>query len=260
MRIGIVGASGRMGKMNIAEVLNTSGATLGAALETKGSPNIGKNAAEDGNIKITDNVDEFLRDVDGVIDFSTPSATIDIGKAIAEKGLVHVIGTTGLNPQQEEILRRYAKTAKIVYAPNFSVGVNMLLSLVEKVSGVLDDQYDIEIVEMHHNKKVDAPSGTALGLGKAAARGRGVKLDDVWVKARDGHTGARKPGEIGFATLRGGDVVGDHTVIFASDGERVELSHKASDRKIFAKGAVRSALWAFKQKPGLYSMKDVLGL
>ena len=265
MRIGIVGASGRMGKMNIAEVLNAAGAELGGALEVKGSPNVGRDAAEQlgekaSGVKITDSLDDFLKNVDGVIDFSTPASTLEIGKAAAAKGLVHIIGTTGLNPQQEETLKGYAKTAKIVYAPNFSIGVNLLLSLVEKVSATLDNSYDIEVLEMHHNKKVDAPSGTALGLGKAAALGRKVKLDDVWVKARDGHTGARVAGEIGFATLRGGDVVGDHTVMFASDGERVELTHKASDRKIFAKGAVRAALWANGQKPGLYSMKDVLGL
>jgi 4-hydroxy-tetrahydrodipicolinate reductase len=265
MRIGIVGAAGRMGRMNIKEVLNAEGATLAAALEAKGGAAVGRDAAEligekANGVIVTDDVADFISSVDAIIDFSTPTSTIELGKLAAEKGIVHVIGTTGLNAQQEEILRRYAKTGRIVYAPNFSIGVNTLLALVEKVAGILDNSYDIEIVEMHHNKKVDAPSGTALGLGKAAAAGRNVKLEDVWVKARDGHTGARKAGEIGFATLRGGDVVGDHTVMFATEGERVEITHKASDRAIFAKGAVRAAIWAKNQPAGLYSMKNVLGL
>ncbi len=265
MRIGIVGAGGRMGRMNIREVLETDGAELGGALERKESNLIGEDAGvlvgeKNTGVKITDDLTEFFKNIDGLIDFSSPTSTIAIGKMAAEKGLVHVIGTTGLNAHQEETMTMYAKSARIIYAPNFSIGVNLLMSLVEKVSGVLDDSYDIEILEMHHNKKVDSPSGTALGLGKAAAKGRMVKLDEVWCKERNGQIGARKKGEIGFATLRGGDVVGDHTVIFAADGERVEISHKASDRKVFAKGAVRACLWGEKQIPGLYSMKNVLGI
>ncbi len=265
MRIGIVGAAGRMGKMNIREVLSQKGATLAAALETKNSAEIGADAGEligekAIGVKLSDDLKKFIESVDGIIDFSSPASTIEIGKHAAEKGLVHIIGTTGLNPHQEETLRLYGKSSKIVYAPNFSIGVNLALALVEKVASTLDDSYDIEIVEMHHNKKVDAPSGTALGLGKAAAKGRKVKLENVWNKSRDGHTGERKRGEIGFATIRGGDVVGDHTVIFATEGERIEVTHKAGDRKIFAAGAVRAALWANSQKPGLYSMADVLGL
>ncbi len=265
MRIGIVGAAGRMGRMNIECVLNTEGAELAGGLEVSGSPNVGADMGElvarkPLGIKVTDSQEEFLNSVDAIIDFSTPENTLALGKLTAEKGLVHIIGTTGLNAHQEELLGTYAKKARIVYAPNFSIGVNLLLSLVEKTAATLGVEYDIEVVEMHHNKKVDAPSGTALGLGKAAAAGRKVKLENVWDKVRDGHTGARKEGAIGFATLRGGDVVGDHTVMFAGDGERVELTHKASSRVVFAKGAVRAALWAGKQKSGLYSMKDVLGL
>lgn len=265
MRIGIVGAAGRMGRMNIKEVLSTDGLKLAAALENQTSSNIGADVGtligeKENGIKVTSDLKKFIESVDGVIDFSSPASTIEIGKHLAEKGLVHIIGTTGLNPHQEETLRLYAKTARIVYAPNFSIGVNLALSLVEKVASVLDNSYDIEIIEMHHNKKVDAPSGTALGLGKAAAKGRKVKLENVWNKVRDGNTGARKEGEIGFATLRGGDVVGDHTVMFAADGERIEITHKASDRKIFAKGAARAAVWANKQKPGIYTMADVLGI
>jgi 4-hydroxy-tetrahydrodipicolinate reductase len=265
MRIGIVGAAGRMGKMNIRQVMATTGATISAALETKDSKAIGEDIGtligeKAIGVKVTDDIKKFVESVDGIIDFSSPASTIEIGKHIAEKGLVHIIGTTGLNPHQEETLRLYAKNARLVYAPNFSIGVNLALAVVEKVAATLDDSYDIEILEMHHNKKVDAPSGTALGLGKAAAAGRKVKLESVWNKVRDGHTGERKRGEIGFATLRGGDVVGDHTVMFATEGERFEITHKASDRKIFAAGAVRAALWANSQKPGIYSMKDVLGL
>jgi 4-hydroxy-tetrahydrodipicolinate reductase len=265
MKIGVVGAGGRMGRMNIETILNNKLATLAGALEIKGSSLVGSDAGVlVNNIKtgvtITDDIENFLNSVDGIIDFSAPNSTIEIGKITAGKGLVHIIGTTGLSLAQEETLTFYAKNSRIVYAPNFSIGVNLAFSLVEKAAKALDDNYDIEIVEMHHNKKVDAPSGTALGLGKAAAKGRGVKLDSVWCKSRDGHVGARKKGEIGFATLRGGDVIGDHTVMFAADGERVEITHKASSRDVFSKGAVKACLWANSQKAGLYSMADVLGI
>ena len=171
-----------------------------------------------------------------------------------------MVGTTGLDADIVATLQKYAASAPIVFAPNFSIGVNVLFSLTEKLAATLGPDYDIDILEMHHRHKLDAPSGTALGLGEAAARGRKVKLVNVWKKSRDGQVGARPSGEIGFATLRGGDVVGDHTVMFAADGERVELTHKASSRAVFAKGAVRAALWARSRGPSFYSMRDVLDL
>jgi len=173
---------------------------------------------------------------------------------------VHVIGTTGFDAAGEALINDAAAKATIVKAGNMSLGVNLLALLTQKVAAALGEDYDIEIVEMHHRMKVDAPSGTALMLGEAAAKGRGVPLGEKSVRVRDGHTGARKPGDIGFATLRGGSVVGDHTVIFAGDGERIELTHLAADRGIFARGAVKAALWGKGRAPGLYSMADVLGI
>jgi 4-hydroxy-tetrahydrodipicolinate reductase len=178
----------------------------------------------------------------------------------ARKGLVHVIGTTGLSGENEKLIAQAAKRAVIVKSGNMSMGVNLLAALVKRVAKTLDDEFDVEILEMHHNKKVDAPSGTALMLGRAAAEGRGIDLEQHAVRARDGHTGARCAGDIGFAALRGGSVVGDHTVIFAGPAERIELVHRAEDRMIFARGAVRAALWGRGRPPGLYSMADVLGL
>jgi 4-hydroxy-tetrahydrodipicolinate reductase len=195
-----------------------------------------------------------------VIDFTAPAATLAHADLAAKFGTALIVGTTGLPASAKAKLKTSAKKTVIVQAPNMSTGVNVLLALTEKLAGVLADDYDIEIVEMHHRHKVDAPSGTALGLGEAAAKGRGVALEKVARRSRDGQVGARPKGEIGFATLRGGDVVGDHTVIFAADGERIEITHKASSREVFARGAVRAAMWAKKKKAGLYSMRDVLGL
>ena len=195
-----------------------------------------------------------------LLDFTIPAATLALAELAARKGLVHVIGTTGLSGENEKLIAEAAKRAVIVKSGNMSMGVNLLAALVKRVAKTLDEDFDIEIVEMHHNKKIDAPSGTALMLGRAAAEGRGIDLDQRSERGRDGHTGARTRGDIGFASLRGGSVVGDHTVIFAGPAERIELSHKAEDRMIFARGAVRAALWARGQKPGLYSMADVLGL
>ena len=265
MKIGIVGASGRMGRMNIAEVLKDEKTTLASALEAEGSKFIGHDAARlesesTGEVKITDNIPEFLSKSEAIIDFSRPEATLNLARHASELGVIHIIGTTGLSAEQEKQLEEYAAKIPIVYAPNMSVGVNLLFALTRKVASVLDEDYDIEVVEMHHRHKVDSPSGTALGIGKAAADGRNVNLEDVWCKSRDGITGERQKGEIGFATLRGGDVVGDHTAVFAAEGERIELTHKASDRSIFSKGAVRAALWAKDKNPALYSMADVLGI
>jgi 4-hydroxy-tetrahydrodipicolinate reductase len=265
-KIGIVGCAGRMGQMLVAEVLAGEGLSLSGGTERPGSDAVGRDLGEvlgRGVLGVTIGSDaKALFSVsDVVIDFTSPAAAAIHAHLAAETRTGYVLGTTGLDSEQEASLRQAATRTAVVWAPNMSVGVNLLFALVEQIAGSLDPAtYDIEILEMHHRHKVDAPSGTALGLGQAAARGRGVKLDEVWQKSRDGHTGPRKAGDIGFATLRGGDVVGDHTVIFAADGERIEISHKASSRQIFAKGAVRAARWACGRPPGLYSMKDVLGL
>jgi 4-hydroxy-tetrahydrodipicolinate reductase len=195
-----------------------------------------------------------------VLEFTSPTATLHHAELAAKHRKVHIVGTTGLEAPQIATLQRHAKQTAIVLAPNMSLGVNLLLRMVTQVARSLDPDWDIEIVEMHHRAKVDAPSGTALALGKAAADGRGVALDRVAARGRDGMTGARRRGDIGFAVLRGGDVVGEHTVVFAADGERVEITHKATSREIFARGAIRAALWAQDKPPGFYSMADVLGL
>lgn len=259
IKIGVIGALGRMGQNHIQEINENNSTVLAGALEHPSNPSIGEKLYK-SDVILTANADEFLNGVDAVIDFSVPENTINIAKLCAEKAVTHVIGTTGLTPEQEAILEDSAKSTKIVYAPNMSIGVNLLFALTEKVASILDDSYDIEILEMHHSKKVDSPSGTALGIGKSAAKGRGVDLNKVARKERNGIIGERPKGEIGFATLRGGDVVGDHTAIFATEGERIELTHKASSRRVFSKGAVRACLWAQDKSNGLYSMIDVLGL
>lgn len=265
-RIGIVGCQGRMGQMLVREVLASAGVTLAGGTERPGSDAIGRDLGEvigGGAIGLTVGSDAgpLFEGSDAVIDFTAPAAVPLHAELAAAGRTAYILGTTGLTADQEAVLRQAATRTAVVWAPNMSVGVTLLMSLVERVAAVLDaDSYDAEIVEMHHRHKVDAPSGTALGLGRALAAGRGVPLDQVWCKARDGHSGARPKGEIGFATLRGGDVVGDHQVIFAADGERLELGHRASSRQVFAKGAVRAARWAAGRTPGLYAMKDVLGL
>jgi 4-hydroxy-tetrahydrodipicolinate reductase len=197
---------------------------------------------------------------EGVLDFTAPQASVEFAALAAQARIVHVVGTTGMTVADEEKVRAAARHAIIVKSGNFSLGVNLAALLVEQAARTLGAEYDIEIVEMHHRHKVDAPSGTALLLGEAAAAGRGVELSKSAVRARDGHTGARVEGTIGFASLRGGSVVGDHTVMLAGPGERIEITHIAQDRSIFARGAVRAALWGRGKKPGLYSMRDVLGL
>ncbi|HIJ63287.1 MAG TPA: 4-hydroxy-tetrahydrodipicolinate reductase [Rhodospirillaceae bacterium] len=265
-RIGIVGCQGRMGQMLVREVLATDGVSLAGGTERAGSDAIGRDLGEllgigANGLTVGDDAGTLFGCADVVIDFTAPAAVPLHAELAAAGGTAYVLGTTGLTADQEQGLRQASGRVPVVWAPNMSVGVTLLMSLVERVAAVLDaDTYDAEIVEMHHRHKVDAPSGTALGLGRAVAAGRGVALDQVWRKTRDGHTGARPKGEIGLATLRGGDVVGDHQVIFAADGERIELGHRASSRQVFAKGAVRAARWAAGRPPGLYSMKDVLGL
>jgi 4-hydroxy-tetrahydrodipicolinate reductase len=265
IKIGIVGVAGRMGQMLVRQIGETKGACLGATSERPDSPTIGRDAGELAGlgalqIRIGDDAATVFAATDVVIDFTIPAATVAHARLAAQHKRALIIGTTGLDPVQTKEVEAAARLAPIVWAPNMSLGVNLLMALAEQVARTLDPDYDIEIVEMHHKHKIDAPSGTAFGLGRAAAKGRGVPLDQVWVKNRDGHTGARSRGAIGFATLRGGDVVGDHTVVFAGEGERVELTHKAASRVIYARGAVRAALWAQWRPPGLYGMKDVLGL
>ena len=265
MRLIVAGAGGRMGRTLIHAIAATDGATLAGAVDAPGSAVIGRDAGDlaglgKNGVEVRADVEPLLAQADGLLDFTAPAATVAFAELVARKGLVHVIGTTGLTGENDKLVAEAAKRAVIVKSGNMSMGVNLLAALVKRVAKTLDDDFDIEILEMHHNKKVDAPSGTALMFGQAAAEGRVVDLAQRSARGRDGHTGARCPGDIGFAALRGGSVVGDHVVIFAGPAERIELTHRAEDRMIFARGALRAALWARGQKPGLYSMADVLGL
>jgi 4-hydroxy-tetrahydrodipicolinate reductase len=265
MRLVVAGAGGRMGRTLVKAIADSKGLALAGAQEDARSPLIGWDAGTlaglgENGVKLTGDAGPLLANADGIIDFSAPEATV-VFAALAAKGhKVHIIGTTGLNAADEAKIKDAARSAMIVKSGNMSLGVNLLAALARRVAKTLDNSFDIEILEMHHNQKVDAPSGTALMLGRAAAEGRGIDFDKRSVRSRDGHTGARKPGDIGFASLRGGSVVGEHSVIFAGPAERIELTHKAEDRMIFAHGALHAAAWARTQKPGLYSMADVLGL
>jgi 4-hydroxy-tetrahydrodipicolinate reductase len=265
MRLIVAGAAGRMGRVLINLIMATPGVSLAGALEGSDSAALGQDAgmlAGCGALGVPVSCDPLACVIaaDGIIDFSTPKASIALAGLAAQARIAHIIGTTGFSHDDLKALEAAARHAAIVRSGNMSLGVNLLAGLVEKVAQALGPDYDIEIVEMHHKMKVDAPSGTALLLGEAAARGRGVDLAAKSVRGRDGATGARPQGTIGFAALRGGSVVGDHTVIFAGPGERLELVHRAEDRAIFARGALHAALWAQGRKPGLYSMADVLGL
>ena len=265
MRLIVAGAGGRMGRTLVQAIAATDGVTLAGALEAPGAATIGRDAGElaglgKNGIAIGTDLAPLLAAADGLIDFTIPAATVAFAELTAKSGLVHVIGTTGLSGEHETSIAAAARSAVIVKSGNMSLGVNLLAALVKRVAATLDEDFDIEILEMHHNKKIDAPSGTALMFGRAAAEGRGVDLSQRSGRARDGHTGARGKGDIGFAALRGGTMVGDHSVIFAGPAERIELVHKAEDRMIFARGALHAALWARGKKPGLYSMADVLGL
>lgn len=265
MKLAVMGSAGRMGRTLVGAVLRMPGCELAGGTEAAGSPNIGLDAAQLAGFDpvgavVTDDPLELIARVDGILDFTVPGASVEFAALAAQARIVHVIGTTGFTTEQEQKLEAASRHAVIVKAGNMSLGVNLLTALTQKVAKVLDAAFDIEIVEMHHKHKVDAPSGTALMLGEAAAAGRGIELKEHSVRCRDGHTGPRTDGDIGFATLRGGSVVGDHRVIFAGAGERIELVHKAEDRQIFANGAVKAALWGKGKTPGLYSMMDVLGL
>ncbi len=260
MKLVIAGCTGRMGQTLMHTVAADKHVTLiGGSALAGNHANANQLYGHLGG-EIHEDIRTLLAKADGVIDFTVPEYSLAIAQACADLNKVHICGTTGFEPDQLEALHALAQKARIVHAPNMSIAVNLFMKMVEQVAGILDEDFDIEIVEMHHRYKADAPSGTALGLGRAAAKGRGVKLNDVEVRARDGITGARERGSIGFATLRGGDVVGDHTVTFAGMGERLELTHKASSREIYARGAIKAALWANKQPNGLYTMLDVLGL
>ena len=265
MRLIVAGAGGRMGRTLVKAIADTRGLVLAGALENAGSPLIGKDAGTlaglgDNGVKLVVDAAPLMAQADGIIDFTAPVATVALAELAAQHGKVHVIGTTGCSADDDARIAEAARRAVIVKSGNMSLGVNLLGALAKRVAKTLDQTFDIEVLEMHHNQKVDAPSGTALLLGRAAAEGRGIDLRTRGVMSREGHTGARKPGDIGFATLRGGTVVGEHSVIFAGPDERIELTHKANDRMIFARGGLHAALWARDKKPGLYSMMDVLGL
>jgi 4-hydroxy-tetrahydrodipicolinate reductase len=264
LKIVVTGASGRMGRTLIREIAQGSGLTLCGALEMEGHPNLGLDSGtlagmQPNGIKLTADPLPLLATAQAVVDFTTPMVSTMLADLAAQARIVHVIGTTGFDEKAEARIKAAARHAVIVKSGNMSMGVNLLAALVERAAKSLPD-YDIEVLEMHHRNKVDAPSGTALLLGQAAARGREIELNRHAVRSRDGHTGARRDGDIGFATLRGGTVVGEHAVIFAGTGERITLSHSAEDRSIFAHGALTAAKWGHGKKPGLYSMTDVLGL
>ncbi|MFL6796475.1 MAG: 4-hydroxy-tetrahydrodipicolinate reductase [Xanthobacteraceae bacterium] len=265
MRLIVAGAGGRMGRTLIHAIAATDGVILAGAVDAPGSAVIGRDAGDlaglgKNGVTVVTDVAPLLAQADGLIDFTIPAATLAFAELAALQGVLHLIGTTGIDGEGERLIEEAAKRTVIVKSGNFSMGVVLLEALVRRVASTLPEEFDIEILEMHHNKKIDAPSGTALMLGRAAARGRGIDLPQRSIRGRDGVTGVRCPGDIGFASLRGGSVVGDHSVIFAGPAERVELVHKAEDRMIFARGALRAALWARNKPAGLYSMDDVLGL
>ncbi|WP_454701495.1 4-hydroxy-tetrahydrodipicolinate reductase [Agrobacterium burrii] len=266
MKLVVVGAAGRMGQALIRLIHQTPGVMLHAAVAREGSAFVGRDAGEIAGlgpigIEITSDPLQAFLHAEGVIDFTSPATSVTFAGLAAQARIVHVIGSTGCSPEDEDKFKAASRHARIVKSGNMSLGVNLLGVLTQQAAQALDAQnWDIEILEMHHKHKVDAPSGTALLLGEAAAAGRKVDLTTSSVRVRDGHTGARETGTIGFATLRGGSVIGEHSVIFAGEGERVELSHYAGDRSIFARGAITAAVWALDKKPGFYSMLDVLGL
>jgi 4-hydroxy-tetrahydrodipicolinate reductase len=265
MKIAVMGAAGRMGRELVRAIASQPGSSVSGATEAAGSPALGKDVGalagiEPIGVMVTSDTARVIADADAIVDFTSPAASAEFARLAAKSGTAHIIGTTGFDEKSERAIAEAAKKIAIVKAGNMSLGVNLLAALTRQVAAALGNDFDIEIVEMHHRMKVDAPSGTALMLGEAAAAGRNLSLGERAVRVRDGHTGPRREGDIGFATLRGGSVVGDHTVIFAGEGERIELTHRAADRGIFARGAVKAALWAKGRAPGLYAMTDVLGI
>lgn len=261
----ITGASGRMGQMLVKTVLASGKARLVGCVERAGNPWLGRDIGEAMGgaalgVTVTDDPLEAFAKAQAVIDFTSPAATVEFAALAAQARAVHVVGTTGLEPEHFARLDAAARHAVVIQAGNMSLGVNLLTQLTKKVAAALDADWDIEVIEAHHRMKVDAPSGTALMLGQAAAEGRGVAFETAKVSGRDGITGARTRGTIGFSAIRGGDIVGEHDVLFAGEGERIILRHVATDRSIFARGALKAALWGQGQKPGRYDMMDVLGL
>lgn len=265
LRLVVAGVGGRMGRTLVRAIDEIPGVVLAASFEQSSSPHIGEDAGALAGLKankiiVSGDAEAALANADCVLDFTVPDGSVALSALAAKARCMHIIGTTGLSAAQDKAILAAAKSVAIVKSGNMSLGVNLLAALTQIVARTLDEEFDIEILEMHHNRKIDAPSGTALLLGRAAALGRKIDLDTRSARARDGHTGERGRGDIGFATLRGGTVIGEHSVIFAGPAERVELTHKAEDRMIFARGAIKAALWARNKEPGLYSMLDVLGL
>ncbi len=266
VKIAVTGAGGRMGRTLLRLIHDTPGAVIAGGIEAKDSPLVGTDLGtlaglgEPIGIVASDDALEIIKDADALIDFSVPAASVEFAGLAAQARIVHVIGTTGFSDADEARIAAASRHATIIKAGNMSLGVNLLASLVRQAARALDPSWDIEIVEMHHRHKVDAPSGTALLLGEAAAEGRGISLKDHSERGRDGQTGARVEGTIGFAALRGGSVVGDHQVILATESERITLGHIAEDRAIFARGALRAAIWGQGKGPGLFNMANVLGL
>ncbi len=265
MKIAVMGAAGRMGRALVRAVNEMDGCVVAGGIEPGGSPTVGQDVGAlagigELGVLVSDDALELCTKVDGILDFTTPASSVEFASLAANARIVHVIGTTGFSSKDEAAIAAAGRHATIVKAGNMSLGVNLLSAITQQVANALDEEFDIEIIEMHHRHKVDAPSGTALMLGEAAAEGRGISLAERSIRVRDGHTGERTRGDIGFQSLRGGSVVGDHTVIFAGEGECIELTHRAGDRSIFARGAVKAALWGRGKSPGVFSMKDVLGL
>jgi len=265
IKIGVMGVAGRMGCELVRTVTQQEGCRVVGGTERAGSDMIGRDIGELAGtgtlgIAVSDDAQAVIAVADAILDFTAPAASVAFAKMAAAGGAVHVMGSTGFSDDEEAQIAETAKEAVIIKAGNMSLGVNLIAAMTRKIAEALDEDFDIEILEMHHRHKVDAPSGTALMLGQAAADGRGIELGARSVRSRDGHTGERVRGDIGFATLRGGNVVGEHSAIFAAEGERVIISHIATDRGIFARGGVKAAFWGQGKAPGLYSMMDVLGL
>ena len=265
MRLIVAGAGGRMGRALTRVISETPGAVLAGALEAPGSELLGKDAGAlaglpANGVELSADLWAMSANADGILDFTVPAATIANVAIAAQRGLVHIIGTTGLSASDDAVIKSVTSRAIVVKSGNMSLGINLLAALVKRVAQSLDENFDIEILEMHHKGKIDAPSGTALMLGEAAAAGRQVALEKHSARGRDGLTGARRSGDIGFASLRGGTAAGDHSVVFAGPSERITLSHHAEDRVLFAHGALKAALWARGKQPGFYTMADVLGL
>jgi 4-hydroxy-tetrahydrodipicolinate reductase len=265
MKLVVAGAAGRMGRVLARVIRDTPGCEVAGGIEVAASPHLGHDLGELAGVgplgvKVTADAEKALTGADGVVDFTVPAATLSLCEVTGRLGLIHVIGTTGIDAAGDTKINEAAKRARIVKSGNFSFGVNLLAGLVKQAAALLGNDYDIEVFEMHHRHKIDAPSGTALLLAEAAARGRGIKLAEKSVRGRDGHTGPRPAGHIGFASLRGGSVVGDHTVVFAGPQERIELTHRAESREMFARGAVWAAQKVRDRKPGLYSMADLMAM